>query len=114
MLMEIFTKESGKMAKPTAMVYLLILMEVCMRESGLMISSMDMAQNHGTTKKSNTPVNLATAKRQAMAALNSKVDITKVISKTENLMEKESITFQILEKFTKVISEKTTWTAKVS
>ena len=112
--METFIKVTGRMAKPMGMAYLLIQMAVCMRENGWMISSMDMERNHGTTKKSNTLVNSLTEKKQARAVLNSKVDITRAISKTENSMEKASITFPIPEKFTKVILKKTTWTVRVS
>jgi len=51
MPMETYIKENGKMEKPMALEFLLILMDPCMRVSGKTINSTDTAQNHGTTTK---------------------------------------------------------------
>ena len=47
-----FTKESGRMVRPMALVCSLIRMGACMRGNGSMTSSMDLAQSLGITIKS--------------------------------------------------------------
>jgi len=106
------TKESGKMAKPTATVYLLTLMEACMRESGSMTSSMDMAQNRGTTTRSNIQVTFKTARNLAVDALNLKEVIMREILSMGSFTALESIILPILVNFTKVNLKLIIWKEK--
>ena len=110
--MEIFTKATGKMEKPTAMESSLTPTEACTKANGSMINNTVKEQNHGISRKLNILVSSSMAKRLARVVLNSMEDTTKVNSKTENLMEKEFITFLILEKFMMVISRRIIWMGK--
>merc|ERR1712195_463127 len=98
------------MAKPTATESSLTPTGACTKAIGLMINNMVKEQNHGISRKLNTPDSLSMAKRQVRAASNLKEDTMKVTSKMENLMVLALITFLILKKFTKVISKKIIWT----
>ena len=110
--MEIYTKATGRTAKPTATESSLTPTEVCTKAIGSMINNMAKEQNHGISRKLNTLDSLSMAKRQVRAASNLKEDTMKVTSKMENSMVLVLITFLILKKFTKVISKKIIWTEK--
>jgi len=107
--MEIFTKATGKMEKPTATESSLTQMVACMKANGSMINNTVKEQNLGISKKLNIPESLSMAKRQDKADLNLKEDTMKVNSKMENLTVKAYITFLILERFMRVISKKIIW-----
>jgi len=112
MLMEIFTKATGKMEKPTAMESSLTPTEACMKANGSMINNMVKEQNHGISRKLNILVSSTMEKRLARVVLNLMEDTTKVNSKMENLMVKEFITFLIQVKFMMVISRRIIWMVK--
>ena len=110
MLMVTYIKVIGKTEKQMDMEYLLILMEACTKEIGLMINSMVMEQNLGIIRKSNILEIFRMERKQVMEDLNLKVAIMKEIFWTENSMAKEFTIFLIQAKFMKEILKKIIWT----
>ena len=100
------------MAKPTATVYLLTLMEACMRESGSMTSSMDMAQNRGITTRLSIQVIFKTARNLAVDALNLREVIMREILSMGSFTALESIILPILVNCTKVNLKLIIWREK--
>ena len=77
--MEIFTKENGQMEKRMVMEYLLILMDLCILDSGRMINSMVKELNLGIIIKFNLLDSFKRVKKLEMENLNLLEDFMKVI-----------------------------------
>ena len=113
MLMEISTKENGRMVKLMVTEFSSILMAPCTRANGKKISKMVTAQKAGTITRSNIWVTSRKAKRREQVDSSLRVDTMKANFSMVNFMGSESITSQILANYTKENLKITTWTAKV-
>jgi hypothetical protein len=112
MLMGTFIKVSGGTAKPMDLAFSLTPMEVCMKDSGWMTNSMDLALSPGTTIKSSTLETSMKVRNLETADSNLRADITRESLKTVNFTGLESTTFQILANFTRVNLNPIIWTEK--
>ena len=106
MQMETYTTVSGRMAKHMEQVYSLIRKERCMMGNGKTTSIMVRVKRNGITTRPPTMVTSNTVKKQAKAGSFTKAIHMREISKMACSMEKENISSLILEKLTKVISNK--------
>lgn len=102
-----FTKDTGRVARQTALVCMLTNTELCTKVSGLMISIMVQAKRLGTTVQSSTQEISSMDKKQARVSLNLTTTSMRVTSLTASSMEQESIFSATLAKSTKVNSTRT-------
>ena len=105
---EISIKESGKEERLMDKAPLLILMDICTRDGGSMMSIMDREPRPGTTDPSSTMENLMRAKKQAREDLSLMATTMRVILQMVNSKDKEPISLLIVVKFIKESSKRIT------
>jgi hypothetical protein len=113
MLMEIFTKVTGRMAKLMVMVSLLILKAQCMKGNGKKINSMEWEQKPGIKDKSGILDNFKMVKKPEEEDLSSMEATMMVTLSMESSMAKENTILLILVKFMRVILKITICTEAV-
>jgi hypothetical protein len=113
MLMEIFTKVTGRMAKLMVMVSLLILKAQCMKVNGKKINNMEWEPKPGIKDKSGILDNFKMVKKPEEEDLSSMEATMMVTLSMESSMAKENTILLILVKFMRVILKITICTEAV-
>jgi len=101
-----FIRANGKMVKQMVLACSLTQMDLCIRESGSMIYTMERAAKPGTTTLSNTKGSSLKAKKQVKEDLNLIIITTKVTLLMGSSMASENITSPILARLMRVSSKK--------